>query len=329
MIRSLFWNDSERRVRFGWRITGQLVLMVIFTGLVTPVLVPEAGQLLQGGALSFSATPVFFGVSLASLVGYVISIWLAGRFLDRRPFADFGLRLEPSWWLDLGFGLALGAGLIALVFVIEWAAGWVTITDTFRASGDLSFGRAILFAVGAFVCIGIYEELAFRGYYLTNVAEWLGGFDAIPRRWAAVAATGITAAIFGVLHAANPEATLVSTFNIIITGVWFLSIGFVLTGSLAIPIGLHISWNLAQGNIFGFPVSGIDASATTVIAIEQGGPAWVTGGEFGPEAGVLGLAATLLGGALVVLWVRWWEGRVGVHAAIAEVPATERDIVAG
>ncbi|MGC9521953.1 MAG: CPBP family glutamic-type intramembrane protease, partial [Anaerolineae bacterium] len=318
MIRGLFWNENEQRVRFGWRIIGQLLLWLIFTGLATSLLVPEAGQLVQGGSMSFSAAPVFFRVSLASLVGYVISIWLAGRFLDRRPFAEFGLRLGRAWWTDFAFGLALGASMIAVIFLIEWAAGWVTITETFRAAGDLSFGGAFLLALGAFACIGIYEELAFRGYYLTNTAEWLGGFGAVSHRGAVVVATVITAVIFGVLHAANPDATLVSTFNIVITGAWFLAIGYVLTGSLAIPIGLHIAWNFVQGNVFGFPVSGIGANATTVIAVEQSGPAWVTGGEFGPEAGVLGLAATLVGGALVVLWVRWREGRAGVCEAIAE-----------
>ena len=31
---------------------------------------------------------------------------------------------------------------------------------------------------------------------------------------------------------------------------------FLLTGELATPIGLHMSWNFMQGNVFGFAVSG-------------------------------------------------------------------------
>ena len=125
----------------------------------------------------------------------------------------------------------------------------------------------------------------------------------------------LSSAIFGVLHAANPNASAISTFNIVLAGL-FLGLGLLLTGELAIPIGLHITWNFFQGNVFGFAVSGLDAG-TTFIAVEQGGNALLTGGAFGPEAGLIGIAAILLGSLLIVLWVRWRYGRVGLHSALA------------
>ena len=36
------------------------------------------------------------------------SIWLAGRFLDRRRLTDFGLRFSRYWQIDMCFSLALG-----------------------------------------------------------------------------------------------------------------------------------------------------------------------------------------------------------------------------
>jgi hypothetical protein len=85
---------------------------------------------------------------------------------------------------------------------------------------------------------------------------------------------------------------------------------------LAIPIGLHITWNFFQGNVFGFPVSGTDAGAT-FIAIEQGGDALVTGGAFGPEASLIGIGAMVLGCALTVLWVRLRYGSAGIREKLA------------
>jgi hypothetical protein len=101
----------------------------------------------------------------------------------------------------------------------------------------------------------------------------------------------------------------------------FLGLAYVLTGELAIPIGLHITWNFFQGNVFGFPVSGGDFSQATFIAIEQGGPDVWTGGAFGPEAGLMGIVAMLVGSGLIVLWVRWRRGSVGLHLPLAQAPA--------
>jgi hypothetical protein len=149
--------------------------------------------------------------------------------------------------------------------------------------------------------VGIYEEVAFRGYILVNLAEGLK-FRFIGRRAALIFAWVLTSLVFGVMHATNPNATLISTLNIFFAGL-FLGLGMVLTGDLAIPIGLHITWNFFQGNVFGFAVSGVKNGAT-LISTEAIGPIWFTGGRFGPEAGFIGLLAMVIGSILTLLWVR-------------------------
>ena len=97
-------------------------------------------------------------------------------------------------------------------------------------------------------------------------------------------------------------------------------LGFVLTGELALPIGLHLTWNLVQGNLYGFPVSGKMQYATTVIAVEQHGPELWTGGAFGPEAGLLGILATVAGMAAIVGWVKWRYGDLSLGRLRVKLP---------
>ena len=308
----LFWNSAERRPRALWRLLGQLALCIagiLLLGLLGALLARAA----TGQA---TATPFFVAAAGAALLAIVGGSWLAARWLDRRRFADFGFHLSRGWWLDLAFGLALGALLMSGIFLAERAAGWVRVAGTFYAGASgLPFWLAILAPLAIFVCVGIYEELLARGYQLRNLAEgfnarWLGPRGGLLLAWA------LSSALFGLAHAANPNATAVSSLCIMLAGM-VLGLGYVLTGELAISIGLHISWNFFQGNVFGFPVSGTSTGQATFIAIEQGGPLAWTGGAFGPEAGLIGIAALLAGALLIVAWVRWRTGRLALRTALA------------
>jgi membrane protease YdiL (CAAX protease family) len=206
------------------------------------------------------------------------------------------------------------------IFLVELAAGWVTVSGTFvTRNPNAAFLPAILPAVIVFLAVGFYEELFSRGYQLQNMAEGINGRLMGPRAAVVVAAL-LSSAVFGILHAANPNASLISTFNIFLAGALLMAMGLVLTGELAIPIGIHITWNFFQGNVFGFPVSGGDFGWATFIAVEQGGPDLWTGGAFGPEAGLVGVAAMILGAALTIVWVRWRYRVVRLHGDLAQAP---------
>jgi len=331
MLKFLFWDREYRRLRTVWRLLLHLLLLAIVTltgftvlGLSVALLLPgqvDFATLLSAGSLAVppDALPVLSTITgVMTAVTVLISIWLAGRWLDRRRFADFGAHWNRNWWLDFAFGLGLGALLMLLIFLVELAAGWITIVGAFRTpSPDQSFIQAIITPLVLFICVGIYEEFFSRGYHLKNMAEGLRGLWGLGPQGAIVLATLFSSAIFGLLHAGNPNATPLSTFNIFLAGI-FLALGYILTGELAIPIGLHMTWNFFQGNVFGFPVSGTEASAATIIAINQGGNPLITGGAFGPEAGLVGIGAMLLGSLLIIGWVRMRYGVARLHPALTQ-----------
>jgi hypothetical protein len=83
---------------------------------------------------------------------------------------------------------------------------------------------------------------------------------------------------------------------------------------------LHFAWNFTQGPLLGFPVSGMDAGGLQRIA--DAGPASLTGGAYGPEAGAVGIVFRFVVIALLLAWTGWSRGRAGKPLlAAAAVPA--------
>jgi uncharacterized protein len=213
----------------------------------------------------------------------------------------------------------VGALAMTFVFLVGLAAGWTQVTGVFQggdATGSLLL--ALLPPFLFFVCVGIYEELLVRGYLLLNMSEGFN-FGFLGPRTAIVLAWILSSVLFGLLHLANPNSSILSSVNLSAAGL-LLGLGYVLTGQLAIPIGIHISWNFFQGNVFGFPVSGNISSDATVLETIDTGPVLWTGGAFGPEAGLIVLPALLFAAGAILLWVKARGGKAGLHLSLAEPP---------
>src|SRR3954447_19251447 len=124
MVNPLY-NNREKRLRAFWRLLFQFALnsvgLVLVGGLGLVLLtVSEETGLGGGPAETVAAYPATLAIgSIATLLVTVASVWLAGRLFDHRPFSEFGLQLDRSWWLDLCFGLALGVLLMTGIFLVE------------------------------------------------------------------------------------------------------------------------------------------------------------------------------------------------------------------
>ncbi|MAT43289.1 MAG: CPBP family intramembrane metalloprotease domain-containing protein [Anaerolineaceae bacterium] len=336
-MKNPFYNAKEKRLRSGLRIiiqSGVFLFGTILAGVVLAfvmvAILAAQGKLnsdllqdpgsLNAVIMNTSGSLFVLFSQVVSLILIILTMFLAARFLDRRKFIDFGFHFSKRWFWDLGFGLFLGALLMALIFLVEYAFGWVEITGYVTTlSVKTPASTIILYSLVGYICVGIYEEMLFRGYIFRNLAEGLN-FKTLGTRGGLWLAYLISSSIFGIAHLLNPNASLISTVNIILAGL-FLGLGFVLTGELAIPIGLHITWNFFQGNVFGFPVSGTGSGAT-VIQINQLGSDWITGGVFGPEAGLIGIIAILIGSLLTILYVKQTRGDLNIQYRLADYKST-------
>jgi hypothetical protein len=182
--------------------------------------------------------------------------------------------------------------MLCLAVLLEWGGGFAHFA--FTPHPMLLAGS---FSLGLFVVAAAKEEVIFRGYAFQRLAEAITPVGAI----------AVTSAFFGLAHFANPHRTWISTLNTTLVGIPFC-IAYLRTRSLWLPIGIHFVWNFLQGFLFGLPVSGIVFSATVLTARVQG-PAWLTGGNYGPEGGLLATPAILLGIAYLTFSKRIYTTR--------------------
>lgn len=314
LLRAFFWNQSENRLRAPFRILLYFAMWILFSRLLDWILIPPLTRIW----VAMGLTNVTWFQHGAHFVLYFFAVilvsFLAAHWIDKRSARQLGMQLDGVWWTELAAGLALGAVLMSMIFALVWLLGWIEVSNIFAVlAADIPFVVAILGALIVFIVIGVTEELMFRGYVLRNCAEGFHGIGVSPRN-AVLAAWVLSSALFGGFHILNPNATIASTINLTLAGM-MLGLPMVLTGRLGMPIGLHIAWNFVQGNIYGFPVSGNDFSRVTVFETITGGPELWTGGEFGPEAGVLGLLAILAGSMMII----WWLGRQGASQVVEEI----------
>lgn len=281
--------NNDRRLRAGWRLLVQFILMFLCVGfLLTAV-------------HSIWTTPSRLITTLSSFLGTIASIWLAAVLLDQRSIRDYGLNFNKNWAIDFFAGAGIAGTAISVVFLLEWGMGWIVIERYgWEFTAVPTFSRSLINYLLIMLMVGFYEELLSRGYQILNLAEGLQ-YGKIGTRGAVFLAVIITSIIFGILHYNNPNASLTSSMNIIVAGI-ILAIPYVITGSIALSVGLHFSWNFFQGGIWGFPVSGLNFDTPVVQIQQQGNLIW-TGGEFGPEAGLMGLIgmAIMLGASYVYI----------------------------
>ncbi len=229
---------------------------------------------------------------MIELVSILSATYLARRFLDYRSFSSLGLQIDQSTISDLIIGFLIPSLMMALIFLVEYAAGWTQFHGwSWQTVGMGQSVIGLLGGLSAFILVGISEEIFSRGYHLQNLMEGLN------LHWALF----LSSSVFALMHFFNPSSNLMSTLGLLAAG-YFLAYGWVRTRRLWLPIGLHIGWNFFEGNVFGFQVSGLDTFR--LLLHTPSGPEFITGGTFGPEAGLLALPAMLLGAWLVKLYTR-------------------------
>jgi hypothetical protein len=102
-------------------------------------------------------------------------------------------------------------------------------------------------------------------------------------------------------HAGNPDASINSIIGNSLSKILYI-LAFLGSKNIWFPISLHFSWNAFQTLLFGFPVSGIEFSH--IIHQSDIQDSLFSGGNYGPEAGIIGIIFRFLIILMVIFYLK-------------------------
>lgn len=277
---------SARRLLHG-------LLVLLIAALVFRSFTFIAGLLLRWlyGIWTKGALPearLWFFLDAAQLYAFsymALVVFLIVRFLEGRRIRTLGFH-RAHWLRESLAGAGIGAGMVSAVVLALALFGCITVeSPPGQPTGLTAAGPLAVFFLG-YVVQGGTEEVVSRGWILTSVSARHNRF------WGVALST----LFFVACHALNSGVSPMAYINLALFGL-FTSLYVLRTNSLWGACGFHAAWNFALGNLFGLDVSGLPSMATA-LDLKTQGSALLTGGAFGPEAGLPVSAALGLG----ILW---------------------------
>jgi hypothetical protein len=259
-LTSLWYHQGEFRAVWKVSVYGSITfLSLILIAVVVYILFPEADWRIT--------TPIV--IIAAAMIASVFCAML----MDRKPVIELiGLQPHRRALHQLMFGIGITLLLQLLLLGMELLFGGARML-----SGHVTFSHSLsllLYGLFSFILVGFAEEILVRGY----------AFRVLLKQGNVTVALLLTSGLFSLMHAANPGIGWIGFANIFLAGIW-LGVARVVTGSLWLSVGMHIGWNFFLGPVFGFPVSG--TIERSLFITRSSGAEWISGGEFGPEGGIL------------------------------------------
>jgi uncharacterized protein len=245
-----------------------------------PVMALDAGLQIGLEHLREAGSGVVALVALVGAAAMLLLYALLVRWLEKRAVVELARTTAPG---ELFGGVVTGFVLFSLV------VAWITLAGKARL-GAFNGATGLAMPLASSLVAAVGEELVFRGAIFRTLRERYG---------AAVAITA-SALLFGGMHAANPNATWVSSLAIALEAGVLLAFVYMLTGRLWLCIGLHFGWNFTEASVYGVAVSGYKSTGLFDVTPVAAEPLW-TGGAFGLESSLPAVVVCLIASLLIAL----------------------------
>lgn len=213
-------------------------------------------------------------ITLFSFVFISLLVFFRVKVIEKRSFSSIGFN-KNNWLKKYSLGFLIGLAMMSIIVLILLPFGYITIEKNPIQPVGVSAIASVLVILFGWIIQGATEEIVTRGWLL----------NVLSTKYNIGVGLLISSTLFGLMHLTNPNVNYIAVINIILVGL-FYGLYVIKTNDLWAVCGMHSAWNFAQGNIFGFKVSGLDVSVGSLIDLNLVGSDFVTGGIFGPEAGI-------------------------------------------
>jgi len=257
------------------------------------------------------------------LASVLIGLYIQSRFFEKSSFNHYGLSPTIGWLGEFAFGCLIAAVQLILFFSLMMVTGNIEVTNYFVTSADnFSFLAGFLSEAFGQLVGSTAEEVFFRAFLFYLAFEALKpAIENLRNR--AVIACIIISPLFGLAHAFNEGATILTTINLTIDAM-MLSAAFLVTGRLGMAIGIHFAWNLMQGAVLGLGNSG---TLSKVSIIQTSMPDnLLTGGAFGPEGSILLVVLDIIALIMILSWKMYHKGELVHNEVLSGHESTEKNL---
>ena len=245
-----------------------------------------AGLIFSGTGMGKEIRNLIKGILAATAV--IMTYRIFYQYIEERPVTEISTKGIAK---NLMLGLAIGIIIQCLTMLV------IYLNDGFKivSMNPVSF---IVIPLTVAFTIAIFEEILIRGIIFRIIEEKLGSYIALL----------ISALIFGGLHLASPNATLVSATFVAIEAGFLFGAAYIYSRSLWLPIAIHFAWNFMQSGIFGAITSG-NENTSSLLTTQITGPEMITGGKFGPE-GTIQAMIFCLAATSVFMYLNFRKGKM-------------------
>lgn len=273
-------------LRAGWRIFLYIVIVVILSSTTRFVVrkithPPQHRQKLTLDLPGQTIRGEWIGFAISALAALIMAR------IEKQRWGNYGMpwrnALRSRFWFGAVFGFA---GLSCVMLSLHLAHCYYI--DGLALHGAEIWKYAGLWML-AFVGVGFFEEFTARGYLQYTLSSGIGF-------WISAV---ITSALFFVGHIGNSGENILGLIDVFLFGMLACFIWW-RTGDLWLAVGFHAFWDWGLSFFYSVPDSGIPAMGH-LFNIRMQGPAWLSGGNAGPEGSAINLVFDLLYFVIIAL----------------------------
>ncbi|MGY5852611.1 MAG: CPBP family intramembrane glutamic endopeptidase [Candidatus Thorarchaeota archaeon] len=225
----------------------QILRVILFYVIMLEIIImsPVLTRVFTGDTQALVSTMAFLGTfALMYLTPYAFIRWEGGTSIN-----ELGVEVDDDTVPHLIIGLIAGVVAGAVVVVIALLYGG-QLRPLAEITDSLIIGEIVITIPVAF-----FEELAYRGYFMTRMERVLG-------RGQAIIGSSILFALlhfsWWVLYSVPPLLILLFTLNMTLGGI-VLGASYYISGKrLWLPIAFHFAWNMVAYIMFPtFPIESV------------------------------------------------------------------------